>query len=822
MNLPLLPVRNRQQIFSPDASAVLRKAQWAAAQFGHSYVGSEHLLLALTQQEQNLAAQQLVTCGISFASVQAGLLQQVGTGLPNSFLRPCMTPRLSRIIQRAAAECRRLNQRSLHPAHLLLGLLSEPGSLTLRLLETQNTDPTALYRQVLAALGDESTASSSGRGRIERDSSADTRLIEQFSRDMIQQALLGQYDPVIGRESEINRCMQILIRRSKNNPLLLGDPGVGKTAVVEGLALLMAAKQVPEALQGKRLLSLDLSSLVAGTKYRGEFEDRVKNVLREVHRAGNIILFLDEMHTIVGAGAAEGAIDASNIFKPALSRGELQMIGATTREEFRKHIEKDAALERRFQPVSVEEPTCETTMAILRRLKPRYELHHQISISKEALEAAVQLSHRYIPARRLPDKAIDLIDEAASGLRMDSLHAPHELKRLEEKLAHTFQEKELAMRSHNLERVAILRSAESDFRQELEEKRRLWKAEQAAPMVTAESIAKVLSQWTGIPAASMTAKEKEYLLHLEETLHRRVSGQDTAIRAISDAIRRGRTGLNDPKRPTGTFLFLGPTGVGKTELSKALAQALFGTEDALLRFDMTEYAEAHSISRLLGSPPGYVGFDEGGQLTERVRRRPYSVILFDELEKAHSDIWSILLQIMEDGILTDARGTRIDFRSSVLILTSNTGAEKYKAGGVSLGFSRSESNEASRVRETVLTELRRQFRPEFLNRLDEIVLFEPLGDAQMEEITHRLLLQITQRLRAQGISFHYDEASVSHLAQLGFDRELGARPLRRLLQTQVETPIARLLLEEQLSKGSELSLTLEDGALQLRCAVGIP
>jgi ATP-dependent Clp protease ATP-binding subunit ClpC len=560
--------------------------------------------------------------------------------------------------------------------------------------------------------------------------------------------------------------------------------------------------------------------MVAGTKYRGEFEDRVKNILREVRRAGNIILFLDEMHTIVGAGSAEGAIDAANIFKPALSRGEIQMIGATTLEEYRKYIEKDAALERRFQPVTIEEPSCETTLSILRRLKPRYEAHHRLSITQEALEAAVKLSHRYIPDRRLPDKAIDLIDEAASLVRMGALQLPESLKGLEEKVLQAFQEKEAAIRKQNFEKAAMLRNAEADFRTELETQKRKLCSEQAQELVTEDTVAKVLAQWTGIPASSLTKQEREYLLRLEEVLHERVTGQDQAVRAVSEAIRRGRSGLKDPRRPIGTFLFLGPSGVGKTELCKALAEALFGTEDALLRFDMTEYSEAHSISRLLGSPPGYIGFDEGGQLTEQVRRRPYSVVLFDELEKANKDIWSILLQIMDDGILTDAKGRTVDFRSTVVVMTSNVGAEKLSNNGISLGFTgqgiQGSQAASKNLRASVLAELKKTFRPEFLNRLDELIVFEPLGQVEMESIADRMLRQIAKRLEQLGYPFHYSKDCLGFLAKEGFDCAYGARPLRRLLQTSVENPVAQLLLSGTVAPGAPLSLSVENGALSLQ------
>lgn len=822
MKLLRMPVLNGvRHTFLPGAQHIFRNAQKAASNWGHVYVGSEHLLLALAQEEGSPVAQQLRSVGLYPSVIRSAIIERLGRGAPNSLRTPCLTPRCHRIIERTVQERLSSPCPFVDSTHLFLSLLREKDGLAINLIRACGTLPEKLHESLTASFqGEGSFSAQPGKGRSERDfTSTESKLLDQFARDMVRQAARGEFDPLIGREEELSRCMQILIRRSKNNPVLLGDPGVGKTAVVEGLALRMAAGQVPEALRTKRLLSLDLSSMVAGTKYRGEFEDRVKNILREVRRCGNVILFLDELHTIVGAGSAEGAIDAANIFKPALSRGELQLIGATTLEEYRKYIEKDPALERRFQPVSVEEPSCDTTLSILRRLAPHYERHHSVSISPEALEAAVQLSQRYIPDRRLPDKAIDLIDEAASLVRMGTQLLPPALKALEEKVLHAYQEKEAAIRRQNFEEAAMLRNAETDFRVELEAQKRLWRSEQSADLVSVESVATVLAQWTGIPASSLTKKERDYLLNLEDVLHKRVAGQDQAVKALSAAIRRGRSGLKDPKRPIGAFLFLGPTGVGKTELCKALAEAMFGTEDALLRFDMTEYSEAHSISRLLGAPPGYVGFEEGGQLTERVRRRPYSVILFDELEKAHSDIWSVLLQLMDEGRLTDSKGRSVDFRSSVLVMTSNVGAEKLSSHGVSLGFFTQDSDSATQKRKShasVLSDLRKTFRPEFLNRLDEMIVFDSLSQSEMELIAAKMLDQIVKRLEAMDISLVYSKDVLSHLASAGFDPAYGARPLRRLLQSQVENPAAQLLLSDQLLPGDQLLLSLQDGALILQ------
>lgn len=813
------PFKLSRRAFLPGAQSVFRNAQKAASHLGHSYVGSEHLLLALSQDEDSPAAQTLHAVGLYPPVIRKKIMDLQGSGSPIVLRAACLTPRCHRIIERATLY--RLSDRcpSIDSTHIFLSLLQEKEGVAISLICETGVTPTHLHELLTASMQGDGASPFQPRGRNEREfTPTDSRLLEQFSRDMVRQAACGEFDPLIGREVELQRCMQILIRRSKNNPVLLGDPGVGKTAVVEGLALRMAAGQVPEALRSKRLLSLDLSSMVAGTKYRGEFEERVKNIVREVRKAGNIILFLDELHTIVGAGSAEGAIDAANILKPALSRGDIQMIGATTLEEYRRYIEKDPALERRFQPVTVDEPTPDAALTILRRLAPHYEQHHHVRISPEALEAAVRLSQRYIPDRRLPDKAIDLIDEAASFVRMGSISLPDHLKSLEDKVLETFQEKEAAIRSQNFEKAAMLRNAESDFRVELETLKRKWRSEQSADLVSVDTVASVLAQWTGIPASSLSKEERKYLLELEDVLHKRVAGQEKAVHAVAEAIRRGRSGLKDPKRPIGAFLFLGPSGVGKTELCKALAEAMFGTEEALLRFDMTEYAEAHSVSRLLGSPPGYVGFDDGGQLTEQVRRRPYSVVLFDELEKAHADIWSILLQIMDDGRLTDSKGRTVDFRSTVVVMTSNVGADKLSSHGVNLGFIAHGITEKQTLQQnhgSVMTTLRKTFRPEFLNRLDETIIFDPLSKEEMEIIAAKMMQEIASRLEASGVFLHYAPDILTYLAEKGFDPAYGARPLRRLLQNQVENPAAQMLLSNQLIPGESLIICMQDGNLHL-------
>ena len=622
----------------------------------------------------------------------------------------------------------------------------------------------------------------------------------------------GLYDPVSGREEEIRRLIQVLLRRSKNNPLLLGEPGVGKTAAAEGLAQKMALGQVPDQLRCKRLLALDLPSVVAGTKYRGEFEERMKHILEEIHRAGNIILFLDELHTVIGAGSAEGAIDAANIIKPALARGQLQLIGATTTEEYRRFIEKDAALERRFQPIQVEEPSQAQALTILRTLAPRYGLHHGLTFAADAMEAAVSLSVRYLPQRRLPDKAIDLLDEAAAQVRLQAAESAQETRLLEERARTAGRHREEALAGRNFEKAALFRDAESSFLRQLEESKHRRQKLPRLPMVTAREVANVVEQWTGIPVTQLTRQEKEKLLDLEARLQRRVIGQEDAVKAVAQAIRRSRAGLKEPNRPAGSFLFLGPTGVGKTELCKALAQALFGSEEAMLRFDMTEFGEKHTASRLNGSPPGYVGHEDGGQLTEAVRRRPYAVVLFDELEKAHPDVWSLLLQILEDGVLTDAQGKKADFRNTVIIMTSNVGGQRL-ATGTALGFG---SGDGQAHRDAALQrELQQVFRPEFLNRLDETIVFHSLGEPQRQAIARKLLGELEARLEEAGVRLRVTDAAVALLARLGRDDRYGARPLRRLIRSQVENPAAELLLKEELRRGGTLYLDAAGDQLRL-------
>ena len=803
--------------FTSTALGAIRLAQENAVRLGHCYVGSEHLLLGLACQEYSLAARLLGEAGADSRSLRAAVVQLVGTGAPGPTLRQGLTPRCCQVIRRAAEECRRLGGPAVGAEHLLLGVLLETESSGARLLGACEVDRESLRRAVYAALGGEEGVSRPIRSREPERASGDTRQLDQCARDLTRMAAEGRLDPVIGREEELDRVIQILSRRTKNNPALIGEPGVGKTAVAEGLALAIADGAAPAHLLGKRVCALDLSAMVAGTKYRGEFEEKLKHVLQEVRRAGNIILFIDELHTIVGAGSAEGAIDAANILKPALSRGEIQVLGATTLDEYRRYIEKDSALERRFQPVTVREPSRGETLAILRGLRGRYETHHHLTITDGALTAAVDLSIRYLPQRFLPDKAIDLVDEAASRARLSARALPEELQKLEERAVQTGRQLAEAIRKQDFEEAAMLRDAEGDFRRELEAGKRRWQAEHAPRAVGEEHIRAVLSQWTGVPVSDPTERDRRALATLEETLHRELLGQDEAARTVARAVRRGRLGLKDPRRPVGCFLLLGPSGVGKTQLCRALASALFGSQEALLRFDMSEYMEGHSVSRLIGSPPGYVGHDEGGQLTERVRRNPWSVVLLDELEKAHRDVWSILLQVMEEGVLTDAQGRRTDFRNTVLVMTSNLGAQHFRAQG-RLGFLPEEGADRAAVERAVLAEARRTFAPEFLNRLDGTLVFHPLDGDSLAAITRQLLDQTGERLSALGVSLQVEEDAVRLLARAGSDRDYGARPLRRAIAAQVEDPAADLLLEGALCSGGTLRVVADGDCVQVRPA----
>ena len=806
--------------FTPRAEEALRLSQEAAEELGHGYVGSEHLLLGLIREEDGVAHRVLSEFGVTDEMVCSVLQRSVGKGVSGAAPSQGLTPRAKSVVELAVSEAARMGSSAIGTAYLLMGILREGGNMGLRILRTVGVDPNKMYSAVVKRVGDLSRTVPAGTAAPGREADKKNKALAEYTRDLTEAARSGKLDPVIGRDKEIQRVIQILSRRSKNNPVLIGEPGVGKTAIAEGLAERIASGDVPEELLDKRILSLDLSGMVAGTKYRGEFEERIKNTLNEVKKDGNVILFIDELHTIVGAGSAEGAVDAANILKPALSRGEIRVIGATTLNEYRKYIEKDAALERRFQPVTVGEPTPEATLEILKGLRDRYEAHHKLTITDEALDAAVQLSKRYIGDRFLPDKAIDLMDEAASQVRMTAESSSPDLKALEEKISTLHREKNDAIAAQDFEKAAQLRDIEKNYQEQVDIERENWRKSlsQNRGTVTADDIAKVVAGWTGIPVTRLTEDESMRLLKLEEKLHQRVVGQDDAVTAVAKAIRRSRVGLKDPKRPIGSFLFLGPTGVGKTELCKTLAEAMFGDENAMVRIDMSEYMEKHTVSRLIGSPPGYVGHEEGGQLTEKVRRKPYSVVLFDEIEKAHEDVWNILLQILEDGVVTDSQGRRVDFKNTVIVMTSNVGARNITADAAKLGFDgkekdETESDEArfARIREAVMTDLKHTFRPEFLNRIDEIIVFRQLTQENIVEIARRMLAVTGKRMAQQGITLAMDDDAVEALAKDGFDPQYGARPLRRAIQNQVEDAVAEQMLEGQLKSGDTARICLRDG-----------
>ena len=806
--------------FTPRAEEALRLSQEAAEEMGHGYVGSEHLLLGLIREEEGIAHRVLSEYGVTDEMVCDVLQRSVGKGLSGTAPSQGLTPRAKSVVELAVSEAARMGSSYIGTEHLLMGILREGGNMALRILRTMGVDSKKMYSSIVQKLNDTPHTVTSGASTANRESDKKNKTLAEFTRDLTEAARAGKLDPVIGREKEIQRVIQILSRRTKNNPVLIGEPGVGKTAIAEGLAERIASGDVPEELLDKKILSLDLSGMVAGTKYRGEFEERIKNTLAEVKKAGNVILFIDELHTIVGAGSAEGAVDAANIIKPALGRGEIRVIGATTLNEYRKYIEKDAALERRFQPVTVGEPTPEATLEILKGLRDKYESHHKLTITDEALEAAVQLSKRYIGDRFLPDKAIDLMDEAASQVRMTAEASSPDLKALEEKITALHREKTEAVAAQDFEKAAQLRDIEKNYQEQVEIERDNWRKQLAQNRgnVTADDVAKVVAGWTGIPVTRLTEDESMRLLKLEEKLHQRVVGQDEAVNAVAKAIRRSRVGLKDPKRPIGSFLFLGPTGVGKTELCKTLAEAMFGDENAMVRIDMSEYMEKHTVSRLVGSPPGYVGHEEGGQLTEKVRRKPYSVVLFDEIEKAHEDVWNILLQILEDGIVTDSQGRKVDFKNTIIVMTSNVGAKNITADAARLGFDGSEKGEKEseevrfdRIRDAVMADLKRTFRPEFLNRIDEIIVFRQLTEDNIRQIARRMLDVTGARMAQQGITLAADDDAVAELARDGFDPQYGARPLRRAIQSMVEDAVAEKMLEGQLKSGDTAHVRLRDG-----------
>ena len=808
--------------FTPRAQSALRLAQAAAEELGHSYVGSEHLLLGLLREEGGAAHRCLAEQAVTVERIRAAIVEIVGTGLAGLAPPQGLTPRAKRVIENAVGESTRTGGGYVGTEHLLLGILKENGTMAMRVLTAVGADPRKLQAALLQRMSVVQRLPREAPTRIaapRREEAPRSKVLEQFTRSLNALAREGRLDPVVGREREIARCIRILSRRTKNNPVLVGEPGVGKTAVAEGLAQRVVDGDVPEELMGKTILSIDLAAMLAGTKYRGEFEERVKNALAEIRRMGNVILFIDELHTIVGAGSAEGAVDAANILKPALSRSEIRVIGATTRDEYRRYIEKDAALERRFQPVTVEEPSPEAAVEILMGLRDKYEAHHKLSVSDEAVWAAVELSRRYLPDRYLPDKAIDLMDEACARVRMECETRSPDLRELEERLESVRREKEEAIAGQDFEGAARLRDVEENFAGQLQEARRRWSDGRTADLiaVTEEDVAAVAAEWTSIPVQRLTQDEGERLLGLEETLQRRLVGQDAAVSAIARAIRRGRVGLKEPGRPTGSFLLLGPSGVGKTELCRALAAAMFGQEEALIRIDMSEYAESHAASRLVGSPPGYVGHEEGGQLTEKIRKRPYAVVLFDEIEKAHQSVWNLLLQILEDGSLTDSHGRKADFRNAVVVMTSNVGAQQI-TGGHSLGFAGEEEVDGvrqTRVRRLVTDELKRTFRPEFLNRIDDIIVFRQLDQGDLKEIARRMLAETAERMRPLGLALRAEEEAVEYLAEKCRDPVNGARPLRRAIRRDVEDVVAEGVLSGRFHSGQAVVLFVHKNELAI-------
>lgn len=810
-----------QEKYTKKAFDVLQRAKEAAAKLGNEYIGTEHILLGLTLVQQSVAAKALEGQNVTYHQVMERICEMQGK--KQKFYLPLdMTPRAKRMVERSKQEAVRLGANYVGTEHILLALLREPDTLAITLLEDLGVDIQTLYEDIMLLLGESEAQPAGVQGMHERpkEEISETETLDKFSRDMTALAKQGKFDPIVGREQEIERIIRILSRRTKNNPCLMGDPGVGKTAIVEGLAQKISDGNVPDTLRHKRILSLDLSAMVAGSKYRGEFEERMKKALEDVKAAGNIILFIDEIHTVIGAGAAEGAIDASNILKPALARGEIQLIGATTLEEYRKHIEKDAAFERRFQPVRVEEPTEAVAVQMLTALKDPYEMHHRVRISDEAIAAAVKLSARYVTERFLPDKAIDLIDEAASCLRLSAYTAPTSIKELEARIAELEQEKETAIKTEEFEQAAEIKKLQDGLRTSLKAAKRAWESthDSGEIVVTADNVAEIVSRWTGIPVQSMQEEESQRLLHLEEVLHKRVIGQEEAVKALAKAVRRGRVGLKDPNRPIGSFLFLGPTGVGKTELSKALAEALFGDENAMVRIDMSEYMEKHSVSRMVGSPPGYVGYEEGGQLSEKVRRNPYSVVLFDEIEKASPEVFNILLQVLDDGHITDGQGRTVDFKNTVIIMTSNAGARSI-AAPKRLGFTSVETPEQSyeMMKKGVMDEIKTIFKPEFLNRIDDIIVFHPLEKEEITRIVRLLTDVMAKRVKENmNITVSFTKKAIEKIAEEGYDKAYGARPLRRAIQSKIEDAFAEEYLLGNIKAGDKVSVGLKTNGFSFR------
>ena len=816
-----------EQKLTEKARSAINLAGQSAMELGHDYIGTEHLLLGLIKEEGGVASGVLVENGITKNAVTDKIEQMVGIEAPINNSSISFTPRTKSVLERSYTESVRFGHSYIGTEHILISLMRESDSFAVRIMVELGANLQKIYSDIIKVVNEangnisDAQNSSMPDGGSKKGSSK-APILEKYGRDLTKMAKDLKLDPVIGRDNTIERVIQILSRRTKNNPCLIGEPGVGKTAVAEGLAQKIVQGFVPEILKDKRVITLDLSSMIAGAKYRGEFEERLKGAMDEIRKDGNIILFIDEIHTIVGAGAAEGAIDAANILKPALARGEIQVIGATTIEEYRKYIEKDAALERRFQPITLAEPTEEESIQILKGIRDKYEAHHKVKITDKAIEAAVKMSVRYISDRFLPDKAIDLVDEAASRIKIKNLTAPPDVKNIEDEIENIKKEKEAAITSQNFEKAASLRDKEKELSDKLKKEKENWEnsSRSSNPQVTEEEIAEIISSWTGVPVKSITEDEGERLLKLEEILHSRVVGQNEAVCAVAKAIRRGRVGLKDPKRPIGSFIFSGPTGVGKTELSKALAEAMFGDEEAIIRIDMSEYMEKHTVSRLVGSPPGYVGYDEGGQLTEKVRRKPYSVVLFDEIEKAHPDVFNILLQILDDGILTDSQGRRVDFRNTVIIMTSNLGARLITEKSKNMGFLSSEHENKTKdynaIKEDVMSEIKKAFRPEFINRIDDIIVFRKLDEEDIKQIASKMLEGLKSRLSANGITAQFTEAAVEKISKSGFDPVYGARPLRRAIQSEIEDLLAEKMLEKSIKEGESITVDEKDGEFDIK------
>ena len=811
--------------FTSRAEKALELANDLAMDLGHNYIGTEHLLYGLAKEGTGVASKVIEMQDVTPEQIKEEIEVLIGVGAETDVETVGFTPRTKRVIENAFREARKLGTEYIGTEHLLIGIMREGDSVAVRIMMNLNINPQRLYTEILKVINEDEAVMNNEKSNNNASygSYNQTTTLNQYGADLTKQAKEGKLDPVIGRKKEIDRVIEILSRRTKNNPCLIGEPGVGKTAVVEGLAEKIVLEDVPEMLKNKRVVSIDISSMVAGAKYRGDFEERIKKCLEEVKKVKDVILFIDEIHTIVGAGSAEGAVDAANILKPLLARGEVQVVGATTLNEYRKYIEKDAALERRFSPVTVGEPTTDETIQILNGIRDKYEAHHNVKISEEAIKAAVNLSVRYINDRFLPDKAIDLMDEAASRVKMKTYTIPDSLKKLEDKIAELDKEKEEAIRVQDFEKAATLRDEENKKKEELSKGKEKWNNKNSKNVVTLteEDIADVVANWTGIPVKKISQDENERLKNLETELHKRVIGQNEAVEAVAKAIRRGRLGLKDPNRPIGSFLFLGPTGVGKTELCKALAESLFGTEESMIRIDMSEYMEPHSVSKLIGSPPGYVGFDDGGQLTEKIRRKPYSVILFDEIEKAHPDVMNMLLQILDDGRLTDAQGRTVNFKNTVIIMTSNVGA-RIITDKTFLGFSNGNDEEKNadkdyeNTKKDVMAELKRQFRPEFLNRIDEIIVFHKLNDEDIKKIIDIMINQLEKRLNAQNITLDVDEKVKELIAKKGVDKNYGARPLKRAIQSMLEDKIAEEMLDGVVKQGKKNVATVEDDKIVIK------